>query len=68
MKYYKLISNNEFIGIGTSFDMRKFQKNMAFSWCVMSLKLNTFNAMGKCIVQYGWHLKILMHKMFLSLM
>ena len=26
MKYYKLISNNEFIGIGTSFDMRKFQK------------------------------------------
>ena len=26
MKYYKLISDNEFIGIGTSFDMRKFQK------------------------------------------
>ena len=26
MKYYKLINNNEFVGIGTSLDMRKFQK------------------------------------------
>lgn len=26
MRYYKLINNNEFVGIGTSLDMRRFQK------------------------------------------
>ena len=26
MRYYKIIMNNKFVGIGTTIDLRKFQK------------------------------------------
>ena len=63
MRYYKLINNNEFVGIGTSLDMRRFQKEAwHFFLYATSLKLNTCNAMVRSIVLLGCCQQIPMQK------